>query len=417
VVSISSYNQALKYIDEHSYRHRGEPYKGDEGLRQAAGFFTLLGNPQDEVPAIHIAGTSGKGSTAMMISAILAGHGFKVGLTVSPHVYDIRERLQINNHLIPEPDFAAVLNSILPIANKFKRQMGREPSYFELLIGMAFKYFAANNTDYMVIETGLGGLLDATNTIHRQDKAAVITRIGIDHAHILGNRVKDIATQKAGIIHTNNTVIALKQSPSVNRVIKARALEKKARVDWVSTTPSRDHYLLENQQVAAAAVKAVSQRDSWQLNVDKQNIAIKNLKLPGRFEELILGRQTFILDGAHNEQKLNALINSVKKKYPARKFGFILGMKDNKSIFTLDGPSVVIATAFNGERQDMEADYADPKGLAKKLSAKHPEAKVITANSLTTAIESATRSPLTLWIITGSFFLLKPAKAILSQAT
>ena len=154
-----------------------------------------LGNPQNSYKTIHVAGTSGKTSTSYYIAALLGQTGKKIGLSVSPHVDNVNERVQIDLVPLDEHEYCQQFSTFLQIINKLRIK----PTYFELLIAFAFWQFAQEKVDYAVIEVGLGGLLDGTNVIERSDKVCVIADIGLDHVAVLGNSLAGIAAQKAGI--------------------------------------------------------------------------------------------------------------------------------------------------------------------------------------------------------------------------
>ncbi len=145
-------------------------FVGDLGLQRAKYFMRLLGNPQNKLKVIHIAGTSGKGSTAYLTSQLLQSQGFRVGLSISPHIFDIRERIQINNQLPTEKLILGYFNQILPTIEKMEKCRYGTPTYFEILVGLAYYIFAKEKLDYAVIETGLGGRLDGTNTVTNKNK-------------------------------------------------------------------------------------------------------------------------------------------------------------------------------------------------------------------------------------------------------
>jgi dihydrofolate synthase/folylpolyglutamate synthase len=157
----------------------------------------LVGNPQDHLRVIHLAGTSGKTSTSYYIAGLLKAGGMKVGLTVSPHVTAITERVQINNIPLSETEFCRYMSEFLPLVTADEERL---PSYFEVMMVFALWVFDKSNVDYAVVETGLGGLHDSSNICRRTDKICIITDIGVDHTHVLGDTIEKIATHKAGII-------------------------------------------------------------------------------------------------------------------------------------------------------------------------------------------------------------------------
>jgi dihydrofolate synthase / folylpolyglutamate synthase len=158
-------------------------------------FLDLVGKPQSGLKIIHVAGTSGKGSTTTLIAKILQSQGFKVGSFVSPHIVDMRERIQIGGVMISEEDFGNYFQIVKKVAKKWKIEL----SFFEYFVAILLLFFRDQKVDYAVLEVGLGGLLDATNFTH-DNKVCVLNSIGLDHTNVLGGTIAKIATQKAGII-------------------------------------------------------------------------------------------------------------------------------------------------------------------------------------------------------------------------
>ena len=224
-MQIKSYEEALKYLEGFIGKvvfkvPAKQDLKSYDPLERMRIVLSLLGNPQDKFKSVLVGGTSGKGSTAYLISHILTTAGYKTGLTLSPHLQKVNERLQINNQPISDEKFVKLLkSSILPsIRQMFKMEIG-EPSYFEILIGMAFKYFEEEKVDIAIVEVGMGGEFDATNTLN--PLIAVLTNVGLDHTNVLGNTVEKIAKTKAGIIKNEDLRFKLKeynhQSLIINR--------------------------------------------------------------------------------------------------------------------------------------------------------------------------------------------------------
>ena len=268
-----------------------------------------VGNPQQALKVIHIAGTSGKTSTSYYVRALLEASGAKTGLTVSPHIDTIRERVQISGQPIPTDAFVQYFNDFYPLVDGFAPR----PTYFELVTAFAFCLFQRENVDYAVIETGLGGRLDATNTVDRLDKICVLTPIGYDHTEILGDTLTKIAVEKAGIIGTGNVVFTTEQDPEAQVVIESAVHHKQAtlkvihsNIDPASDAPA---FQQQNFSLALEVVRYVAARDGWQLLEDAQNI-FGQVHVPGRWELYRVGDKTVVLDGAHNPQKLAAFFEA-----------------------------------------------------------------------------------------------------------
>ena len=193
-------------------------FQGDSGLGKFRQFMKILGNPQDRVRVIHVAGSSGKGSTVNFISQFLTKLGFRVGASISPHIYSVRERIRLDHEVISEFKFTHYFKSIYPKIVLFETTYGLKLSYFEILIALSYWIFWQQKVDFAVVEVGLGGRLDATNVCRHHSKICVINTISLDHTQILGKTLSKIATEKAGIIGYKNLVFCLKQKPYLNQI-------------------------------------------------------------------------------------------------------------------------------------------------------------------------------------------------------
>lgn len=382
-----------------------------------------LGNPQDSLKVIHIAGTSGKTSTAYFLSAQLVQSGKRVGTTISPHVDEVNERVQINLEPLPDKKFFSELTEFLTLVKKSKLQ----PSYFELLVAFAYWEFAKLNVDYAVVEVGLGGLLDGTNVINRQDKVCVITDIGMDHTAVLGNDITSIAAQKAGIITDHNTVFCLEQSPEVMNVIKAACIQHHAILHAGAFTADKHTSTIplfqqRNWKLSQDVFDYLCTRDSLSVLTQAQLLAAQNVHIPARMEQIELpdGR-VLIIDGAHNPQKLHAFAQSVRQLYPdtevAGLFGLISGKdaQQTDSVQEITGIAHhVIFTGFQAE-QDMPRPSIDPQELlkdAKQLG--FTDSQVI--ENPKKAYESLLKRSEQVLIVTGSFYLLNHVRPLIFKS-
>lgn len=272
-----------------------------------------LGDPQHAHPVIHIAGTSGKTSTAYYIRGLLEAAGARTALTVSPHITDVTERFQVGGQPIPEDVFLVQLAEFLELV----RTIPVQPTYYELLIAFAFWYFARLDLDYVVIETGVGGRLDATNTVTRPGKLCVITDIGLDHTEILGDTVEQIAAEKAGIMHQGNVAFVQHQDPSILDVFTRYAAAVGATMHIVSPgepAPGLAPHQLRNWTLARAAAEYVQQRDGRPAPARLPSPQQPGMIPPGRLETHSVGPVTVILDGAHNPQKLTSLVEALHSR-------------------------------------------------------------------------------------------------------
>jgi dihydrofolate synthase / folylpolyglutamate synthase len=376
----------------------------------------VLDNPHHKLKIIHIAGTSGKTSTAYYIASLLMQSGLKVGLTVSPHIDTITERIQLNNQPIKDEDFCQTLEIIL---DKLEQSDVR-PTYFELLISMAYWYFAKQYVDYAVIETGLGGLHDATNIASRSDKVCVITDIGMDHMNILGDTIEKIAAQKAGIIHPGNIVFMHHQPKNVETVIlhhiKQSASGAELRYAVPLNLPDLPLFQARNWSLAKSVYDYVQSREGFSQVDNQQVTATRRIKIPGRMDRFKLDKRLVIVDGAHNAQKMAALADSLKALYPNSKFEVIAAFKKDKEYQEAIDTLVDIARSITfisfTAGQDSYIQATDPKKLD-DYCRKTGYTNSSIGNGLFDALErirSTTNEPI---IITGSLYLSGQARALL----
>jgi len=287
--------------------------KGKYGLGRIKQVMRYLDDPQEKIPVIHVAGTSGKTSTSYFIRSLLEVAGQKTGLTVSPHIVGINERVQIRGNPLAPEIFIRYARDFLERIEKTELH----PTYFELLIALAYNIFAKEHVDYGVIETGLGGLLDGTNVVSRADKICVITDIGLDHTEILGDTIEKIAAQKAGIIQKGNHVIMHRQTPEIMAVFEETVRQKAATMQIIENqldteTSSLPSFQRRNWHLARAVFDYVVRRDGLKQVTETQLQKTMHDTPPGRFEIYHYQNKTIILDGAHNPQKLQALRSSLE---------------------------------------------------------------------------------------------------------
>lgn len=333
-------------------------FPGEEGIIRTKEFLKLLGSPQNTIPCIHVAGTSGKGSTSFMISSFLHALGFTVGLHLSPHLLDIRERSMINNTLLNEKKYIRYFEEIVPAIEKMRSTTYGAITYFEVMVGFIYYVFAKEKVDYMVVEVGLGGLYDGTNVIERQDKLSVITKIGFDHVKVLGNTLTEITHQKAGICMTSGDMLAIHQFKTAEKEIKNIVREKKARLHTVEREDIRrvvledgkthfdlrwkdqiytviiiglfGHHQAENAALALSTLFFLGERDRFEVNMGKIRECASKLRFKGRMDMLTYNGKSLILDGAHNEQKMKAFTKAVGKINPYKKYTFLIAFKKGK---------------------------------------------------------------------------------------
>lgn len=283
------------------------------GLEQSKKLHTFFGNPADTFKSIHVAGTNGKGSVCTKIASALQNEGYKVGLFTSPHISTFRERIRINDLLISKKDVEDLLNMLFT--------SNIQATFFEITTLLAFLYFAKKQVDYAVIETGLGGRLDATNII--VPEISIITSISIDHAEILGNSIEAIAFEKAGIIKKNIPVVTGPNTPLTLFKEIAQSLHSPLH----AVTGLFHSYEEENVAIAKKALSL--------LPVSQESIEKGLLKKPPCRFEVIKSKEfdaEVILDVAHNPDGFKKLFQKINREYPKKYICTIIGMSKGKDI-------------------------------------------------------------------------------------
>lgn len=411
---IKTIQDVIEYLD-HFIQPPGGLGDGAHNFGRMQELMKHLGDPQNTLKVIHIAGTSGKGSTAVAISSLLHAHGFKVGLTVSPHMLDLRERTQIDNQIILEEKYCQNLVDMIPAIDAMKDSKYGSPSFFEITMAHAFYTFQKEKVDYAVVETGMGGRYDASNVVDRKDKLALITRIGLDHTEFLGNTIAKIAEEKAHIIQKENRVLSVPQEEEARNVILRVAQEYSASLKFIDVptlvkTSLIGEYQKENISLACAALYELSKRDRFQYKSQIVNHTLQNLHVIGRFDIREISGKTVILDGAHNPQKMEAFISSLTQKYPEKKFDFLVAFRKGKDfsemlqyIVTYANSITITEFALNDQGMHVTAEKVqDISRVMKQLRITNYEC----LRSTRKAFEHALKEADNILVITGSLYLL-----------
>jgi len=483
----------MGYAGAIDYLYGLQKYGIKLGLDNTVRLLSLLGNPQDSFSTIHIAGTNGKGSTSAMIASILQSAGFRTGLFTSPHLVSFTERMRVNNEEITEGDVVELTEEIRckiqdtrcriqdagynpplsPLSKGGIKGGYREscimsraspqeltPTFFEVVTAMGFLYFKRKNIDWAVVETGMGGRLDATNVL--LPEASVITSIGYDHSEFLGNAVSEIAEEKAGIIKEGVPVITSAQEPSVMDAIKKKAEEKNAGLfiygrdfsaaiksedtdgsvfnynsdssleDLVMPLPGRHQVL--NAALALKTIELVSKKSSHHASRITHHAVrngLGNVKWHGRLE-FISKEPPILIDGAHNPSAAKILADSLKEIFSKiyERIILIAGIMSDKDIRGIMAPllplaSEIILTAPAYERAASPqklAECAAEMGFTNTHIA--PTVKEAIAMAVTMAgvrgwglgvskTNPQTLNPNPLILITGSFYTIGEAKEML----
>ena len=339
------YKEAMEYI------HEAQKFGSRPGLESIGKLLEYLGNPQKRLKYVHVAGTNGKGSTVAFISQILMEAGYLVGIYTSPYIQRFSERIKVNNEEIPEVDIARITGMIKQAVDRMVQNGEENPTEFDMVTTMGFLYFAEQHCDIVVLEVGLGGRLDSTNTIDSPE-VAVITTISYDHMDVLGDTLDKIAFEKAGIIKTGCDVVLYPQEPEIEKLFERICTERHAKLHEVELSDLRpagfglsgqkfgfNGYkalkisLLGDHQMsnAAVAVKTVEVLNAkgYCISKDAVRSGLNDTKWPGRFE-IIQKNPFFLIDGAHNVQGVSTLKEGLCKYFPGKKFTFLVGVLADK---------------------------------------------------------------------------------------
>ena len=375
----------MKFLEELAARRRFGMKPGLDAIR---GTCAALGDPQKSCKAIHVAGTNGKGAVCAMLDAALRANGLRVGRYTSPHLVKLNERFFLDGAPIGDDVLSAAAEKVAKIAPD-------DLTFFEALTAVAFLVYADAKVDYAVLETGLGGRLDATNVC--VPDMCVITRIGLDHCDWLGDTVEKIASEKAGIIKPHVPVVLGENLPEVRAVVEARAKEVGAPFFYAPDVASaadvpRDFSLAgtfnrENAVTALAALKVLGKGDAS---------GFADVVWPGRFQRV----ENFIIDGAHNPPAAHALAEALRELHLSEPLALIAGFCGDKDV----GEVLSILAPF------VKKGYAVRTNNPRSLSAEETAEKMraagidaVAAPSLAAAIGSASSAPRAL--ICGSLFL------------
>ena len=308
-------------------------YKRKYGLDRMRVLMSLLGNPQEDYPIIHVTGTNGKGSTVAMLSSLFVHHGQKVGAFVSPHLIDYTDRFLINGNVMSEEDFEIVGNLVQQVEATLIDEY--EPlSFFEIMTAMALVYFSRKKVEVALLEVGIGGLLDTTNIVHSM--MSVITSIGMDHEEMLGNTLEEIAIQKTGIFKRNQAVIlgnlpteALQIAEVVGKAYNCdlHTFEREFKIEpfedgfiftnadtriHISYLNLKGKYQLENAAIALECFLRFEKKFQLPIELSAIQESFQTVTWPGRME-VVHQSPTVILDGAHNIHALKRFVETVKQ--------------------------------------------------------------------------------------------------------
>jgi len=428
---MTTYAEALDYIYDLT------KYGIKLGLKNISYLLSFLGEPHKKLKIIHVSGTNGKGSTCSLISSILQSDGYKVGLYTSPHLVDFTERIKINNKSIDREKVCELLERIKPSIKKVANAPSYgQPTFFEVITSMAFLYFFEEQVDFLVLEVGLGGRLDATNVC--EPLISVITHIDYDHMDKLGNGLEEIAREKGGIIKPEGIVISTNQYEEAYNEIKKIADEKnsliystgkeisykvvKSDINGVIFdlkgiyhnyknlhTPLLGRHQADNATTAITATEALKIRG---VNISEKAIraGLEKVKWTGRLE-IIQNNPTLILDGAHNPSGIRIVWQALKEIFTYHRLILVLAIfaeKDYKKMIQILAPNadLIITT------KTMSPRAALPRIIAKEAVKYIEQNKIIVTENIPQAINCALSNSKKddLICITGSLYTVGEAK-------
>ena len=341
-----TYENALKKI------HSLLTFGSRPGLDRILTLLDRMGNPQDKLKYIHVAGTNGKGSVCAMLSSVLVASGYKTGLFISPYITDFRERIQINNAMISKDELVSAVENTFPLVEQLQSE-GIIITEFEYVNALQFYIHSKAECDIVVLETGMGGLLDCTNVI-KPPLCSVITTIGLDHTAVLGNTIEEIAKQKCGIIKKGSYTVSSVQDVKVMNVIENTARKLKIPLaksenieirvksetlggsifDYNGTEIKLNlagEHQLENAKTALAAIEILRLNDKLNISDNDIKTGFLNAKNPARLE-MLCDEPIVLLDGAHNPNGIEALKSAINTFLDGKKIICIMGMLADKDI-------------------------------------------------------------------------------------
>lgn len=352
---IANYEAAIAFI------HGRTQFKKSPSLGRMSLFMQRLGNPQDNIAMVHVAGTNGKGSTVAFLRELLIAQGLSVGTYTSPFIVKFNERISLNGQMVDDDSLLKLVNLVKPIVDQMDAELADSeggPTEFEIITAMMFVYFGnVNPIDIVVVETGLGGKYDSTNII--DPIVSVITTIGLDHMKILGDTIEKIAQQKAGIIKKNRPIIVGNVPENAFKIIKNEAKLKNSQVirlgfdfkvtpegaksSWAEvltyasktlilkqlTVPLLGEFQDENAATAIAAFEQVASIQGWSINAQLIRRGIDATTWPGRFEK-VNDEPLVVLDGAHNVAAVDRIVQLLKTHFRDKEITIIFAVLADK---------------------------------------------------------------------------------------
>jgi dihydrofolate synthase/folylpolyglutamate synthase len=391
---------ALSVVEGRSRQDRSSMFRGDD--EAAASSALQLENRSSKV--IHIAGTNGKGSVCAMIDAIVRAAGHRTGLFTSPHLISFRERILVNGEKISEDEVAGGLTQIRELIGSWHPH----PTFFEITTALALQHFQKRRCEILVLETGMGGRLDATNAV--QSSVSAITPIDLDHEKWLGHSIDQIAKEKAGIIKPRIAVVSAPQRPEAEVIIRKRAEKCDAPLLFVNDPWTKTKIALRGEHQKMNAALAVVALQAADIQISDEAIArgLLSVEWPARFQ---IWNERIVIDGAHNPAGARILAQTWREEFGNERATIILAILRDKNAAEIVHAFAPIATRFVLPQIRSERALP-PNELADALSAITPSLPYSTALSVAEAISTAQRTSERI-LITGSLHFAGEALALL----
>ena len=423
---IFNYRWAVEWL--YSFRRYGSKL----GLERISYLAEKLGNPQKDYKVIHVGGTNGKGSVCNLIGSILQKAGYNVGIYTSPHLQRFSERIVVNNKEISEEDVVSLVKRVKPIVDEM-RQQKNNPTFFEVVTAMAFQFFSDQEVDFAVIEVGLGGRHDATNIV--EPIVSIITNVSLEHTDILGEKLEEIASEKAGIIKENGQVITAAEYKAcrvIQRVSKEQNASltiisrenwrrkahnmryqkffiKGALADYNVKTPLLGEHQGENIALAIAAIEKLQMQGIYVPN-SSITTGISTTHNPGRME-IISRNPVVLLDGAHNSAGISMLKKTLQDDFRYNKMILVIGIMKDKDVrrmlsIVIPISDYVVATQPNMIRA------SHPRVIEEIIKRIDRNKKVVSKETISDAMEHAISNADKddLVCVTGSLFTVGEAR-------
>jgi dihydrofolate synthase / folylpolyglutamate synthase len=437
LMSLITDPKGTRYKIEKSKETRLAEYR--EQLARTKSFLASVGNPEEQIPAIHISGTSGKGSVTTILASLLSAHDKRVSYHVSPYLQLSLEKLVADQQIISPSEFITLVDELMVALEIW----GKESQTYDILkygeawVSITYMWMAQQNLDWLVMETGLGGRYDPTNVI--KSNIAIITNVSFDHVKSLGPSLAEIAFHKVGIIKQDGLVVSAEKNPSVIEIIEEEAKHKNAKLFLLNrdfdfnvvhnnqkatltvngkynrydniTMEQTAGYQYENIALSIASLDILNNYYPINLNTNQIQAGITNWKFKGRFE-IIQNDPLVIMDGAHNRHKMAALVKSFKKKYPGKKIKCIMGVLSTKDAVGMIEELTPIVKSWSVTQPFVFGKPSTtPTELASSVLKSSPKAVLDQYDTVHDAIGSvlASSDKDEIILITGSIYLLGEA--------